>query len=120
MFSGFLKKKIGREGEDKACKFLKKKGYKIVERNWRFHKNEIDIIAVDKEEIVFIEVKKRKNLNYGYPEEAVDYHKRKSIIKAARAFVMKKGIENFRGRFDIVSIEGNKIRHIKDAFSLDE
>ena len=75
--------KIGKFGEDEAATFLKKKGYKILERNFSCKRGEIDIIALDKNEIVFIEIKARISLKYGLPSEAVTRHKLKHIYKTA-------------------------------------
>ena len=72
--------KIGRFGEDEAVKYLKQKGYKILDRNFSCKRGEIDIVALDKEEIVFIEIKSRVSLKYGLPSEAVTKNKLKHII----------------------------------------
>ena len=82
----------GKAGEELAVSFLKKKKYKILETNWRFHKDEIDIIARHKDLIVFVEVKARKSSSFGSPESAVTFHKQKRIIRAAKAFLVKKRV----------------------------
>ena len=66
---------LGLEGEKLATDFLKSKGYKIIENNYRYRRAEIDIIAVHKGTLIFVEVKTRSNFNYGEPEHAVDEHK---------------------------------------------
>jgi len=110
---------LGRKGEEIAAKFLSSRGYKIVERNWRFEKDEIDIIALDGDFIVFVEVKTRSSNWYGEPYEAVDEKKEKLIIRGAEAYVIKKDLYN-EVRFDIISIviDGSKqtINHMKEAF----
>jgi len=111
--------KLGKRGELIAVDYLKSRGYKILEMNWRTKHKEIDIIALDKKEIVFIEVKTRKNDYFGDPEEAVNLKKQKFLINAAENYIISNKID-LEARFDIISIltEGNKynINHIKEAF----
>src|SRR5574344_945866 len=111
----------GRKGEDLATEYLMQKGYRIIQRNVTFMKNEIDIIARDKNEIVFVEVKERATDVFGSPYEKVDKKKQELIIKVADNYIRKNNI-NFEARFDIVSIvdidsEEPKIEHIINAFS---
>lgn len=110
----------GRVGEDLAIKYLQSKGYKIIERNFECRQGEIDIIAKDKEEIVIIEVKTRKCLEYGKPAEAVDNNKRKHIYKAAEYYLYIKRLEKAYVRIDVIEvyIKENKyyINHIKNIF----
>ena len=112
---------LGKKGEEITMTFLKNKGYTILETNWRYGKNEIDIIAKDNSGryLVIIEVKTRRSLYGGEPEAAVTFDKQKALIRAANAYVrVKNSTEEIR--FDIVSIvvnqEGEKIKHIEDAF----
>ncbi len=116
-------KDFGKEGENLATDFLKSKGYKIIERNYRFGKGEIDIIAEDPvaQETVFIEVKSRKNLEFGMPEYAVTKGKINQIKKIAELYLFDKGIEEIDCRFDVVAIlfrNGLKplIEHYINAF----
>jgi putative endonuclease len=110
----------GEMGEDVAYEYLIKEGYNILERNWRFGRAEIDIIAMDKNEIVFIEVKTRSSRYLVEPEIAVNRTKQKLITSAADKYVTIKKIDAW-GRFDIVSIvvhpQGKEIRHIKGAYT---
>lgn len=116
------KQEIGKLGEDIACDYLKHKEYKIIERNFRCRQGEIDIIAIDieKEEIVFIEVKSRTSLEYGEPAEAVDRIKQKHIYQSARYYIYKNEIKNIAIRLDIIEVylyrNNNKVNHIKQAF----
>jgi putative endonuclease len=111
--------KLGKRGELIAVDYLKSRGYKILETNWRTKHKEIDIIALDKNEIVFIEVKTRKNNYFGDPEDAVNLKKQKFLISAAENYIISNKID-LDARFDIISVigEGNKhnINHIKEAF----
>jgi putative endonuclease len=110
---------MGDKGEDIAAKYLQKKGYEIIERNWQFEKLEIDIIAKVQNLYVFVEVKTRKNEVFGFPEEAVDQRKAEKIIEAADIYLSENEIEN-EIRFDIVSVILNenleKVYHIEDGF----
>ena len=110
---------LGKKGEEIATRYISAKGYKILERNWRFSRDEIDIIAKDGETIVIIEVKTRSTDYYGRPEEAVTQRKQEFLIRAAEEYVIQNEIDN-ELRFDIFSviIEKDKqtIRHIEDAF----
>ncbi len=106
----------GRQAEKLAIEFLRKKGYQILDTNWRFQRKEIDIIAMTDKEIVFVEVKSRKTAYYGRPEEAVDHQKQKHLIDAAEAYMIDKNLE-LDTRFDVISIINNsQIRHYTYAF----
>ena len=113
--------KLGEKGEKLACKFLERAGYKIISRNFKTSIGEIDIIAVDKKTLVFIEVKTRESLQYGRPFESVTPFKRKKIAHVALLY-LKKLREVPECRFDIVSIyhkKGNpEFELIKDAFEI--
>jgi putative endonuclease len=110
---------LGTKGEQAAAEYLAGKGYKIIERNWRFGKDEIDIIAQKDSFIIIVEVKTRSTSFFGEPEEAVDRQKRRFLIRAADKYVNQKAID-LEVRFDIVSVifeQGKQtIRHIEDAF----
>ena len=111
--------KLGKRGESLAVEYLKSRGYKILEMNWRTKHKEIDIIALDKNEIVFIEVKTRKNDHFGDPEEAVNLKKQKFLVNAAENYIISNKID-LDARFDIISIisdgSSHNINHIKEAF----
>ena len=114
-------KKTGDKGEDIAASILVKKGYEIVERNYRYGKGEIDIIAKDDDVLVFIEVKTRKNLEYGPPELAVTKNKQRQIRKIAEAYLYEKKIKDINCRLDVVAIQfyqnqKPRINHIENAF----
>jgi putative endonuclease len=109
----------GRQGEDLAATYLSDNGYEILEQNWRHGKNEIDIVCMKEEFIVFVEVKTRSTVYFGHPEESVDKKKKSFLILAANAYVSQKNI-NQEVRYDIVSVlidqHRHTIRHIEDAF----
>ena len=110
---------LGKEGEKQALHMLQEKGYTILETNWRHEKDEVDIIALDKNELVVVEVKTRSTDYFGDPEDAVTPQKARHLIRAAEAYVEQHDL-NIDIRFDIVSIilkNGKAIlRHIEDAF----
>jgi len=107
---------LGKKGEDISIEFLRKQGYKIMERNYRCPAGEADIIARDKDVICFVEVKTRRTREYGLPEEAIDWHKQKRLAKVALRYLKEKKIEGQDFRFDVVSICSGRIELIKDAF----
>lgn len=98
---------LGKLGEDKAVEFLRKNGYKIIERNYRTKIGEIDIIAKRKREIVFIEVKTRSSDICGLPEESVNQRKIKKIENIAYLYLKSKKI-NLPVRFEVLSIIKDK------------
>ena len=112
--------KKGKEGEEQAVKYLREKGFLILEVNWRIRKLEADIIAMDKDKLVFVEVKTRADNWSGEPEEAVTRKKQRNIIQAANAYIESKGFDG-ETRFDIVTAMDDRdgryvINHIEDAF----
>jgi len=110
---------IGKQNEEKAVTYLEKIGYKIVEQNFKLLPiGEIDIIAKDKKTIIFVEVKYRKNKNFGLPCEFVTKTKQKKIVKTALCYIKQNKIKADI-RFDIVSICADDIEHIKNAFCPD-
>ena len=114
----FYKKLLGRAGELKAAEFLKKKKYEILEKNFRTHLGEIDIIAKDSDgTIVFVEVKTRSDESYGLPCEAVDIKKQEKYIRVASEYLLRKKLTEEPCRFDVVEIENGKINHIENAFT---
>ena len=115
------KKELGKRGEDIAIKFLKEKGYKIIERNYRCPMGEVDVVAEDKETLVFVEVKTRTSTNFGLPEEAISYRKKQHLSRIASFYLIYHKIKEANCRFDVVSIlmESDKIKDIhliKNAF----
>jgi putative endonuclease len=112
----------GKRGEEAAADFLVKEGYKILERNYRCPLGEVDIVALDKGTLAFVEVKTRSSSTFGLPEEAVNQRKRHRIAKAAQFFISRKRLFNNPARFDVVAVtisEGKEeVRVIKNAFDI--
>jgi len=98
------KKKIGKYGEDLASDFLKRRGAKILEKNYFTRYGEIDLIALMGDEILFVEVKTRTDSSYGYPEQAINYFKVKHLYKAIENYLDRKHLDNF-WRLDGISVE---------------
>ena len=111
---------LGEEGEKIAVNYLKSKGYLVHHTNWRMGHLEVDIVAEDGEELVFVEVKTRSSDDYGKPEEAVDEKKEKDLITAGGVYLESLSLE-VAARFDIISIilkeEKSTLNHFEDAFS---
>lgn len=113
-----LNKLKGDIGEDVAAKFLAKKGFKIVERNFKSKLGEIDIVALDGDTLVFVEVKKRTTAKFGLPREAVDFNKQQKLIKNALYYIQTTNAYKLKKRFDVVEILDEKITHIPNAFEV--
>lgn len=107
---------LGVSGESKAGVYLKKNGYKIIEKNYKTKIGEIDIIASYKKSIVFIEVKARDTIAFGNPSEAVNIFKQNKIHKVAEQFLIENKLLDIPCRFDVIEIVGDKINHIENAF----
>lgn len=116
------KQLLGREGEKVAEQYLKKKGYKLVERNYRCMTGEVDLIVLDRRVIVFVEVKTRSDYSFGTPFEAVEFRKQQKMIQAAQFFLHSKGLHEREARFDVVGISWPAgkpvVEHIENAFEL--
>ena len=110
---------LGKVGEEIACTHLISEGYKILERNYRFQKAEIDIIAQLNNEIVIVEVKTRNSDFFGDPQEFITPKKIKLLVKAANEYVISNNI-SLESRFDVIAVLKNKkhqkVTHFKNAF----
>ena len=109
--------KLGQAGEEQAKKYLLKLGYRILDCNWRFKKFEIDIIAQKNQNVVFVEVKWRKNESYGAPEVFVDKKKQVYLITAAHHYMLQNSL-TLEARFDIIAInqQSKELTHLEGAF----
>ncbi|MBI2258542.1 MAG: YraN family protein [Flavobacteriia bacterium] len=111
---------LGKWGEDFAMKILQEKGYKILGKNYYFHKWELDIISMKEDVLVIVEVKTRFTDEFGEPWQSVTKKKQKQIYKVANAYILEKDLQ-FNTRFDVFSIIKNdhfmRWEHIEDAFS---
>ena len=110
---------LGKKGEQLAVNFLVKNGYGIVERNYRFDKAEVDIIAQKDDVLAIIEVKTRSTIDFGNPQDFVKPKQIQRLVKAVNEYVIENDLD-VDVRFDIVAIVRNEnsfeIEHLKDAF----
>lgn len=118
----FPEKTIGHRGEAAAARFLRRNGYKILAQGHRSRTGELDLVALDRKTIVFVEVKTRVSDEAGLPSEAVDRDKQRRLTQQAVAFLKRHGLFERKARFDVIAITWPKdarrpaIEHIKDAF----
>lgn len=112
------KRNIGDFGEDLTCKYLQKKGYTILERNFLKSYGEIDIIAIRDEVLTFVEVKTRKNDKFKKASLDVGYIKQKKIKKTAQAYIIENDLDTYLVSFDVceVYLESKLLHYIKNAF----
>jgi len=115
------KQKIGKIGEYAAVEYLIKHAYEVIERNWRYHKAEIDIIAKRNDLLIFVEVKTRQTDRYGKPEDFVSFAQRNMIVNAASRYMSKVNHE-WAVQFDVIGILINqkgmvqRLNHYEDVF----
>lgn len=110
----------GSNGEKLALKFLEKQGYRVMERNYHCRIGEIDIVAKDGKELVFVEVRTKGSFDFGEPEESVNIPKRKRLVRLSYYYVIEHGLEAVPWRIDLVTVRlrpGTKpeIRLLKNA-----
>ena len=110
----------GSVGEDLAAEYLLRQGFTIIERNFHFQHGEIDIIAKELSELVFVEVKYRTTKAFGLPEESVDEKKQELLRRTAEGYMQQRGLHNIECRFDVVAIlrqeTSHAITHYRNAF----
>lgn len=106
----------GSQGEAIAQKFLKDQGYKILATNFTCKIGEIDIIAQQKKTIVFVEVKTKSNLDFGYPREMVNITKQNKIRRLAEYYLLKTNKTDCECRFDVIEVLDGKVEHLKACF----
>jgi putative endonuclease len=108
----------GAQGEELARKYLKAEGFKILDVNFHARMGEIDIIAQDKNTIVFVEVKSAAHTSFGDPLNWIPVWKQERIIKASLVYLKSKGLTNSLMRYDVITVEPNRkvFSHVRDAF----
>lgn len=111
----FQRKKLGASGEDLALKFLRKKGFSLIGQNVRLFCGEIDLLMQDKNTLVIVEVKTKSNLNFGLPQEEVDWHKQRKLRQLAGALAQKFPVRQIR--IDVVAVDesNDSVDHIVNA-----
>lgn len=114
---------LGKSGEEEALRLLAQNGYRILARNYSSKLGEIDIVALDRDTVCFVEVKSRRSVRFGLAQESVGPRKQRQIGKAALAYLKEKKMLNRKARFDVVSVmcseSGARADLLKDAFELD-
>lgn len=118
----FDRQETGKLAESRACEFLQEKGFKLLELNYRCPFGEVDLIMRDREEIVFVEVRSRKRIDYGNALESINKRKMHKLIKTATHFLQRKNwLHKVHSRFDVVALHpvtGKiQLEWIKNAFS---
>jgi putative endonuclease len=106
----------GSYGEDVVVGYLIEQGYRILERNYRYRHREVDIIALQNDVLVFVEVKTRSSHDFGYGFESVRKNKQHNILSVAQHFIQSHGMQDHNVRFDVASIDGEKLQYIERAF----
>jgi putative endonuclease len=111
----------GEEFEEKAARYLKRRGYEILVRNFRVRGGEVDIIALKKSFLVFVEVRSRKGGAMVNAAESVTPLKKERVVRAAKFYLMKhpKALERFSIRFDVIAFDGDQITHHENCFSIE-
>ena len=106
----------GAAAEDLAANLLCREGYDIVERRFRFHRHDVDLVARKGSVVVFVEVKSRHSDRYGAAVEAVGWRKQKELVRAASAWLQRSGRPGDVCRFDVVTVEGPRVEWLQSAF----
>ena len=106
----------GRKGERIACRFLLKQGFDVLARRYRSRSGELDIIAFEKETLVFVEVKSRSSRKFGEPWEFVDWQKQQIVRRTAEDFIADHDLGQYAYRFDIISVLGKEVSLFRNAF----
>ena len=112
--------RTGQQGEDAAARYLRRKRYRIEERNFRCRHGEIDLVAIFHGTVVFVEVKTRQSTRFGMPQEAVSTAKQARIVRVAQAYLQQRNWQERPVRFDVIAVriagERTDIEHIEHAF----
>lgn len=115
---GLNKRKVGIAHEEQALQFLLKRGWKLLEKNYSCKLGEVDLICLDPaDSIVFVEVKYRSSLKYGFPQAAVTTRKTEHIVRAALVYIKEKKLNGRDFRFDVIALLRDQVEHIPNAFS---
>ncbi|MBA4494707.1 YraN family protein [Paenactinomyces guangxiensis] len=120
--SGDRRKQVGKAGEDEAAQYLLKKGWEILDRNWSSRLGELDIIARNREQVVFVEVRTTSGARFGFGFQSVDIRKQQKVRRLALQYLQQKRLEHVPVRFDVVSVllDRNRVPvqmdHIEAAF----
>ena len=112
---------VGRQGEQLASDYLRRQGYTIIARNWRCPAGEIDVVAREGEDLVFVEVRARRGLEFGTPEESITARKQSKLVEVAQTYLLMMDLQDVAWRIDVVAIqlgsrgEPTRLNHIRNA-----
>ena len=111
---------VGRRGEELAHRYLRSRGFTVVARNWRPPQGggELDLVTWQGSTLVFVEVKSRVSGQWSAPERDIDMEKINSLRKAARNYIRRAAAEEAETRFDVITVTGDRIEHLREAFPL--
>lgn len=111
-------KQRGDYGEQLAMRHLEARGYRLLAKNWRFLRKELDLVMQKGETVVFFEVKARSGSGYGTPGESVTARKQRNLLLAAQAYLAEHGLTDAPARFDVIEVylQRGEVRHIENAF----
>lgn len=112
----------GKRAEALACRYLRRRGYRLLARNYRAGRHELDLVMRQGERIVFVEVRARSSTAFGAPAETIGAAKRRFLNLAAQAYLLENDLTDAPARFDVIEVyldEDARIRHIEDAFGCD-
>jgi putative endonuclease len=117
-------KRRGDLGEDAAARFLESRGFKVLERNWRFRQWELDLVCRDKDTVVFVEVKTRRAGSMSTPADALDRRKRERLVKAASQYLTRHDLWDAPCQFDLAGVVDTgtsmDVEHFENAFDLSD
>jgi putative endonuclease len=117
------RRELGARGEELAARFLEAQRYTILARNFRCRAGEIDLVALDDREVVFVEVRARRGERLGTPLESVDGRKQAQVVRVARHFVAARGYLDHDARFDVIGVRFDRepptVEHVRGAFQVD-
>lgn len=109
---------VGANGEERAASLLVASGMRIVERNYRCKLGELDIVARDRDTLVFVEVRSRQSVAFGSAMDAVGWVKQRKVTRVAQQYIAARRPRFETARFDVVAVTGNEIVHVRDAWRL--
>jgi putative endonuclease len=114
------RQQVGSRGETIARRFLQRRGFRVIDRNWRTRSGEIDLVCRDRDTLVFVEVKARSGIDFGQPYEAVGTQKQARLRRLAEEYIAGHALGEFPVRFDVLSVrldsEPGAVEHIEGAF----